>query len=67
MLEICFSASQNSYIKKTTLNGGKGVSAEQGVAEILQLNLSSMMSQDLLARIVALRIETEKTWKFFAN
>ena len=67
MLEICFSASQNSYSKKTTLNVGKGVSAEQGVAEILQLNLFSMMSQDLLARIVALKVETEKTWKFFAN
>ena len=26
-----------------------------------------MMSQDLLARIVALKVETEKTWKFFAN
>ena len=24
MLEICFSASQNSYSMKTTLNGGKG-------------------------------------------
>ena len=51
-----FSASQNSYNTKITLKGERGKRRRE-IAEILQFNLFSMVSQGPLSMIVAVRTQ----------